>query len=549
MTLRERFLAFDDRLAELGVPPLTAWWREGIGAWLDAYEGALVLECYGCVGRGAAKSTALYKLALFFTLFGDFKVPPGERHWAIVLSRLKEEAGKGISIIDSWLDLLGVRHRLAGDVIELEDSPRGIRVVAASVAASSGWRSYFVGKDERSKWAASELDERDADEIDTSAGAMTATHPLAPVLSFGSAWGAFGAFYNAVRSGVDEHKVVLGPAATWVAAPHITEADCRRKERVESRFQREYACVFQESTEESFYPVSLIDRARRKVEGDLPRGAGVSYVAAMDPSLGKNAWTIAIVGRHIVNGRPKASVVCAREWRAPHGGHFDMAKMLETVAGVIRPYTREVWTDQYHGESLAAIAERLELGITISVDKPTAAERLERYEALLTRLSDDEIELHADGRLRADLLTVKRRFTPGGFVVHLPQGGDGRHCDYAPAVTLAIAKVTSEPTWQEAMGAFAARGGSFFGAEAPRKPKPARVTTHFLGGTRFECAGVGIGALPTDRAMVHSCERIELDPEASPGFVAAVESMARRADFWREPEYDTDLPDQDEQAA
>jgi hypothetical protein len=445
VTLRERFLAFDDRLAELGVPPLTDWWRAGIGTWLDAYAVALILELWACCGRGAAKSTALYKLATFFALFGDFVVPPGERHFAIVLSRLKEEAAKGIDIIDHWLTLLGVAHHLAGDVIELDDLPRGIRVVAASVAASSGWRAFFVGKDERSKWPASDIDEREADEIDTSASAMTATHASAPVLAFGSAWGAFGAFYDAVKGGTDGHRVVLGPAPTWIAARHITEESTRKKERVESRWRREYLCEFQESTEESFYPVGLVDRCRRDVDGDMGPEQGTSFVAAMDPSLGRNAFTLVVVGRRIVEGRPKASVVVAREWRAPLGGHFDMAKMIETVAGVVRGYTREVFTDQYHGESLAAIAQRLELPITITVDKPTAAERLERYESLLTRMSDNEIELHRDARLRADLLTVKRRFTSGGFVVHLPQGADGRHCDYAPSMTLAISKVTSEP--------------------------------------------------------------------------------------------------------
>src|SRR5580698_9546552 len=100
MTLRRRFMQFDDRLAAHGVPRLTKWWRDGIGEWLDAYEQHQTLELFACVGRGAAKSTALYKLATFFSVFGDFTIPPGERHFAIVLSRLKEEAGKGIGIID-----------------------------------------------------------------------------------------------------------------------------------------------------------------------------------------------------------------------------------------------------------------------------------------------------------------------------------------------------------------------------------------------------------------------------------------------------------------
>ena len=96
-------------------------------------------------------------------------MPTGERHFAIVLSRLKEEASKGIDIIDDWLTCSASAARGAGDVIEIAAMPRGIRVVAASVAATSGWRAYFVGKDERSKWPSSDEDETDAGEIDTSA--------------------------------------------------------------------------------------------------------------------------------------------------------------------------------------------------------------------------------------------------------------------------------------------------------------------------------------------------------------------------------------------
>ena len=293
MTLRTRFLAFDDALASHGVPPCSAWWRKGIGAWLDDYERRQVLELTACVGRGAAKSTAMYKLALFFTLFGAFLMPPGERHFAVVLSRLKEEAAKGIAIIAAWLRILAIPHHVAGDVIEIDEQPRGIRVVAASVAASSGWRAFFVAKDERSKWASGGVEELDAGEVDTSASAMTATHPLAPVLSFGSAWGAFGEFYDAVQAGSDDARVVLGPAPTWVAAPHISEESCRKKERDPRRFAREYRCDFQAAAL-AVFDQDDVDAAFQP-RGDCTRlGAPVVVI---DASSGrKDRFSFAIAG-------------------------------------------------------------------------------------------------------------------------------------------------------------------------------------------------------------------------------------------------------------
>ena len=72
-SLRRRFIALDDQLASKGVKPLTKWWRDGIGAWLDRYEQHGVLEFWACVGRGAGKSVAMCKLAMFFTIEGSFR--------------------------------------------------------------------------------------------------------------------------------------------------------------------------------------------------------------------------------------------------------------------------------------------------------------------------------------------------------------------------------------------------------------------------------------------------------------------------------------------
>ena len=305
MSLRAEFLQFDDALAAHGVPPLTEWWREGIGEWLDAYEqvnivelalALAVLEFWACVGRGAAKSTALYKLATFFMLFGAFDVPPGERHFAIVLSRLKEEASKGIAIVAQWLTLLGIAHRPAGDVIELADMPRGIRVVAASVAAASGWRAFFIGCDEHSKWASSGLDELNASEVRSSAIAMTATHPLAPVVTVGSAWGAFGEFYEAIDEGTTDARFVVGPTPTWIAAPHISKESTQRKERNPLRWRREYACEFTGNISQLWTPEQI--DGLMEARDDARELEQVSYeVLITDPSnLKKDKWTAAAGG-------------------------------------------------------------------------------------------------------------------------------------------------------------------------------------------------------------------------------------------------------------
>ncbi len=457
-SLRAAFLRFDDALASKGVPPLTAWWREHVGGWLDAYESDGVLDFVACCGRGAAKSTSLYRLAAFFTLFGSFTVPPGETHYAIVLSRLREEAAKGIAIIARWFTLLGVRYRLAGDVIELADLPRGIRVAAASVAAVSGWRAFFVGKDERSKWPTGGVDELDAEEVDTSATAMTATHPKAPTVSVGSAWGAFGGFYQAVTEGSTASRYVAGPAATWEVAPHVTRADCERKERDPRKFAREYMCVFSAGGAGTF-DVDQIDRAIRTI--DRPHEQLGPAVLVTDSSAGRgDAWTwcraawcreivdeedrylwrSAVLADGTVAARHAAPVYDENgdharnpDFREPRAflridmlgafeGHFaeevDADRVVDHLAALARQgRAQAVIGDGYQRFFLAAGLARHRLGyIALDWSSGSKASSVARLKQVLR---EDRVIIHPGEearKLRRELIEFQERILPSGIV-------------------------------------------------------------------------------------------------------------------------------------
>lgn len=460
-SLRSRFLAFDDELAKRGVPPLTPWWRDGIGAWLDRWEAGEVPELYACAGRGSSKSTALYKLATFFTLYVSWAIPPGERHFAIILSRLVGEAGKGIGIIDAWLRLLGVAHHVVGDVIELDELPRGIRVVAASVAAASGWRAFFVGKDERSKWPMSGVDELDASEIDTSAAAMTATHAHAPNVAFGSAWGAFGEFFDAIMGGTTADRVILGPAPTWVAAPHITEASTRRKERDPRRWAREYAAEFQKGALGAF-ELEDIDRAF------APRKTGIAVGSrhmVIDASSGRvDTFTYGVCGFERQADGPPVLVWYALEGITPaQARELGSAGVVARIAGAAKSYrcAERVHGDQRDAFSLSAEFDRHRL--RLAVHDWTASSKAPAVETVRRWLRDGLLALPRHEVLRREMLQFEEKITPDGQFTFAARGSG--HDDFvALLVTAAMATIDGhmrpeKPTTR--------RGGSVFVSASP----------------------------------------------------------------------------------
>jgi hypothetical protein len=299
------------------------------------------------------------------------------------------------------------------------------------------------------------VDERDAEEIDTSASAMTATHARAPMPTFGSAWIALGAFHETIAAGTTPSRVVLGPTPTWVAAPHISEADCRRKEPNPKRFAREYGSVADSASDEAILEGYLIDRAMRAEVGDVPPEPGVSYTAAMDPSLGRNSWSFVIAGPRTLDGRQVASIVLHREWKASRGHSLDPALVLEHIAAHCRAYRVDhVLTDQFHAESLAAIADKMRLGFQVVIDKAGQAQKVARWENCAMRFLDDAVELPRDPLVKADLVAVSRRVSGNTFTIAMAVSADGRHADFAPAVALALERVAVEnaaPAWIGAM--------------------------------------------------------------------------------------------------
>ena len=431
----------DRALVARSFPALSPWWRETIASFYGSTKRQLVLR----VGRRGGKSTSLSRVAVIEGLYGQHEIPPGDVGVVAFLSTTRDEAAQRLRTIRAILDALSVKYRPVEGGVELTGRPIVFKVYTASISGVSGFTCICAVCDEVSSRATSTVE----------AIPRPKSWRLAPDLGddgeredlpFKLADGSDGCARQGVRRRGQRLPANRVRADVDRESQYSAEASTHALEPDEDRWRREYKAIPFEGDEMSLLSSALIDRATRDVSGDLPREDGVRYFAAMDPALTRNAWSFCVTAQRIVDGRVKRSVVAVREWRGNRIKNLEPDVVLRDVAAVCRAYSvKVVFTDQFHGQSLAVIARRDDIALRLVVVTATAPEKAERYESLLTWMSDGEIDLPPDPRLRADLLAVRRVLTPNGFTIRLLETPDGRHADLASAVSLGLMHATIPP--------------------------------------------------------------------------------------------------------
>ena len=247
----------DRLLAAEGIPPLTRWWDPTLEAFLThATARTLAAE----VGRAGAKSHTVTKCAANEVLFGDWEVPPGERHYFALVSENKSEAFQRLRLLEKILSALHIPYERRGDEIALVDRPPGFRVFASDIGAVSGFRCVGFACDEVAKWPSEGSDP--ADEIVASLRAMTITHRAAREFIVSSPVGKTGFRYDLCRS--TDIRVFSVNAPSWVANPDaITEEETHRRESEPRVHAREYGAQPQDARLAAF-PAEAIARAFRR---------------------------------------------------------------------------------------------------------------------------------------------------------------------------------------------------------------------------------------------------------------------------------------------
>jgi hypothetical protein len=276
----------DARLSAAGHHPLTPFWRAQAERF---YAHPTAKTFVGRVGRGGAKSHTSAKLALNETVFGNWRIPPGERHlWAFV-SKSKDEAAQRLLLLESFLRALGVPFDTKGDEIALRDAPRGFRVFACSIGAVSGFRCYGYSADELAKWNVEGVNP--SGEVCGSLNAMCVTHQGARRGLISSPFGLTD--YHAQRfDRGDTRDQITAYAPSWEANPDgITEQATHDAEPDERVWKREYLAIPQADATNAFDAAS-VGRAIRTVVGEV-----CQPICVVDASSGGgDAFTWGICG-------------------------------------------------------------------------------------------------------------------------------------------------------------------------------------------------------------------------------------------------------------
>lgn len=259
----------------------------------------------------------------------------------------------------------------------------------------------------------------------------------------GSPWAPFGPMFEIARDTWQKSSremVVVRARGDWMNPVWWTPA------RIESfksnaAYKSDFLAEFADA-ESSLLSGDELEACTRKEPLVLPSEVddGYEYVAEMDPATRVNAWTL-IVAK--MTGK-KHVIVLAKQWVPTRDGELSPAKILTEIRDVLAPYrVTRIGTDQWRADSLREIAK--ERGLALIDYTATRENKNEGYLELATKVRTGVVEFPNDPVLIADLRRLKRVTTANGFKIDEPSTGDGRHCDYAPAVRRAVQRVPRQP--------------------------------------------------------------------------------------------------------
>lgn len=188
--------------------------------------------------------------------------------------------------------------------------------------------------------------------------------------------------------------------------------------------------------ERTWLTPDLLDACTRDGYEELEYDPCATYVVATDPATRTNAWSLVVLGCY--PEPPTYRIAHAREWVPQPGERLRIRDVFREIQQVCQRYqTALVVGDRHMADAL------MEIGAEFGIEYLNADFKRETYnEAYLEmkRLMDDgALELPPNETIRSDLQKIRRVVSARGvlsFEISAP--GQGRHCDYIPAILRAV---------------------------------------------------------------------------------------------------------------
>lgn len=266
--------------------------------------------------------------------------------------------------------------------------------------------------------------------------------PGAQLLSIGSPWQPWGPIYQRYCKyfGAPTQNTLVIKAGGREMNPYLyTAQHCARMKEVDPiAYMTDVLAQFADA-EESLFPQAILDKCTREEDDTIDYRAGNEYVAAMDPATRGNAWTLVVVTRY---GRRK-TVVYNEQWLGSSISPLSPKEVLSQVKEILARYHLDwCYTDQWSADANKDIA--LDLGFSLVEEDWTAANKTKSFLSLAVEFNNATISIPNNMVLKKDLNLTKRVPSARSIAIHLTRTPDGRHCDYAPALALALARWLEE---------------------------------------------------------------------------------------------------------
>lgn len=265
--------------------------------------------------------------------------------------------------------------------------------------------------------------------------------PGATTMLIGSPWAPFGYCYELYTKywGVPNQQALVvcatGPMmnpGTWTPE-HCEEVRLEDPAAYEANVNGRFT-----DQQSSMFSADIIERQTRLTPVELEPEPYNTYVAAMDPATRSNHWALCIATRGpCEDGKVRDRVVLCKVWKRTNKENLDASTIFAELEPILTKYRiRFVRTDQWAIDILSSIARQHD--ITLVEETITQTSKSRMYERTRIRLAEDQIELPPDGRLREELLRVRKNATRTGYSVDSPILADGSHGDLASAAVLVL---------------------------------------------------------------------------------------------------------------